>query len=61
MTDPEQTAVQLHPADLQEVEADEADEFERPTPLEAEAADVLEQKHAVDEGLDDYREADYEF
>ncbi|HJQ44274.1 MAG TPA: hypothetical protein VJ831_14395 [Jatrophihabitantaceae bacterium] len=46
VTDPEDS-VQLHPADLAETEVDEADEFERPIPLEAEPADVVEQKLAV--------------
>jgi len=35
MTDPEET-VRLLPTDLEEVEVDEADEFSRPAPLEAE-------------------------
>lgn len=52
-TDPEDS-VQPHPADLAETEVDEANEFERPTPIEAEPADVIEQKLAVDddEGYD---------
>ena len=48
MTDPEDS-VGLHPADLAETEVDEADEFERPIPLEAEPADVIEQKLAIEE------------
>lgn len=52
-TDPEDS-VQLHPADLAETGVDELDEFERPTPIEAEPADVIEQKLPVDddEGYD---------
>ncbi|MCU1659100.1 MAG: hypothetical protein JWO57_3756 [Pseudonocardiales bacterium] len=56
MTDPEDT-VDLMPADLEETEVDVADEFERPIPLEAEPADVIEQKLAVDED-DDYPDLD---
>jgi hypothetical protein len=56
MTDPEDT-VDLMPADLEETEVDAADEFERPIPLEAEPADVIEQKLAVDED-DDYPDLD---
>lgn len=43
MTDPE-IATNLSPDDLQEVEVDEADEFSRPAPIEAEEADVAEQR-----------------
>ena len=51
--DPE-NSVDLHPADLAETEVDEANEFDRPTPLEAEPADVFEQKLSVedDDGYD---------
>jgi hypothetical protein len=59
MTDPEDT-VRLLPADLAEVEVDEADEFTRPTPIEAEPADVLEQKVSVAGDDEDYRD-EYEF
>jgi hypothetical protein len=59
MTDPEDT-VRLLPDDLAEVEVDEADEFTRPTPLEAEPADVQEQKHALSGDDEDYRE-EYDF
>jgi hypothetical protein len=54
-TDPEDT-VELMPVDLEETEVDVADEFERPVPLEAEPADVLEQRQALDVE-DDYRDA----
>jgi hypothetical protein len=50
MTDPEITT-SLPPADLEEVEVDEADEFSRPAPIEAEEADVAEQR--VDVPVDD--------
>jgi hypothetical protein len=54
MTDPEDTTGLL-PADLAETEVDEADEFERPLPLEAEEADVVEQKLALpDDDREEY-------
>jgi hypothetical protein len=53
VTDPEDS-VDLMPADLAEVEVDVADEFERPLPIEADPADVVEQKQAVDDDGDDY-------
>jgi len=46
MTDPESTT-ELPPADLAEVEVDEADEFSRPLPEEADPADVAEQRTDV--------------
>lgn len=46
MTDPEVTT-ELPAADLAEVEVDEADEFGRPTPIEAEEGDVAEQRRDV--------------
>jgi len=46
MTDPESTT-DLTLADLQETEVDEADEFSRPAPLEADPADVAEQREAL--------------
>jgi hypothetical protein len=55
MTDPEDT-VDLLPEDLAETEVDVADEFERPVPLEAEPADVIEQKLVLDGDDDDYRD-----
>jgi len=57
MTDPEDTT-SLLPSDLEETEVDEADEFERPTPPDANEADVIEQKLEVDDddGYDDYTE-----
>jgi hypothetical protein len=48
MTDPEDTT-RLLPTDLAETEVDEADEFERPAPLEADDADVVEQKQEIDD------------
>jgi hypothetical protein len=53
VTDPEDS-VELMPADLAEVEVDVADEFERPLPLEADPADVVEQKQTVDDDSEDY-------
>jgi hypothetical protein len=50
MTDPEVTTG-LPPADLAEVEVDEADEFSRPAPIEAAEGDVAEQR--LDVPLDD--------
>jgi hypothetical protein len=50
MTDPE-ISTNLPPADLEEVEVDEADEFSRPAPIEAEEADVAEQR--IDVPVDD--------
>jgi hypothetical protein len=58
MTDPEDT-VQLLPDDLEEVEVDVADEFDRPAPLEAEPADVAEQK--ADLGDEDEYRPEYDF
>ena len=46
----------LTDADLAEVEVDEADEHSRPIPLEAEPADVQEQREAVDEDDDARRD-----
>ena len=57
MTDPEDTVGYL-PADLEETEIDVADEFERPAPLEADPADVIEQKLAVE--MDDDADPDGE-
>jgi serine/threonine protein kinase HipA of HipAB toxin-antitoxin module len=48
--DPEDVT-QLQPADLQEVGVDETPDDERPQPLEADPADVAEQRATVD--LDD--------
>lgn len=50
MTDPE-IATNLPPEDMQEVGVDEADEFSRPAPIEAEEADVAEQR--LDVPVDD--------
>ena len=55
MTDPEDS-VDYSAADLEEAEIDLADEFDRPAPLEAEPADVIEQHHAVALDDDDYRD-----
>jgi hypothetical protein len=46
MTDPEDTTATL-PADLEEAEVDEADEVSRPIPVEADPADVVEQRLEV--------------
>jgi hypothetical protein len=58
MTDPEDT-MQLLPDDLEEIEVDAADEFSRPVPLEAEPADVAEQKTDIGDEPE-YRD-EYEF
>jgi hypothetical protein len=52
VTDPE---ISVGPTrdELYEEEVDLADEFERPLPVEADEADVVEQKQAVPELLDD--------
>jgi hypothetical protein len=50
MTDPE-IATNLSPDDLEEVGVDEADELSRPAPIEAEEADVAEQR--LDVPVDD--------
>ena len=56
MTDPEVTT-DLMPVDIAEAEVDLTDEFERPTPNEAEEADVVEQKRDLGEDdEDEYRE-----
>jgi hypothetical protein len=55
MTDPEDT-VEVLPADLEEAEADLTDDFERPVPIEAAEADVVEQKLVVDEDEEEYPE-----
>ena len=59
MTDPEDS-VQLLPADVEEVEVDVADESARPSPFEAEPADVAEQKQAIEDDEDEYRDAGYD-
>lgn len=53
MTDPEDTA-DLQPADLEETAVDEVDELERPVPVEADPADVVEQRSAVESDDEDY-------
>jgi len=55
MTDPEETT-DLPPADLAEVEVDEADPLEREMPDEADPADVVEQRADVPEDEDDPRD-----
>lgn len=52
MTDPESTT-ELRPADLAEVEVDEADAESRDTPLEADVADVAEQRQDVPDDEDE--------
>jgi hypothetical protein len=54
VTDPEDVT-QLQPADLMEVEVDETPDDERPLPLEADPADVVEQRSELpqdDEPID---------
>lgn len=53
VSDPEDVT-QLRPADLQEVEADEADDSERALPDEADPADVAEQRAVVPLDDDDH-------
>jgi hypothetical protein len=55
MTDPEETTAKL-PADLQETVVDDADEISRPLPVEADPADVVEQRMSVPD--DDERRED---
>lgn len=55
VSDPEDVT-QLRAADLQEVEADEADDSERALPDEADPADVAEQRAVVPLDDDDDRE-----
>lgn len=57
MTDPEDT-VAVRPADLAEAEADLVDDFDRPLPIEAEEADVVEQKRDVPDDGDEYEDED---
>jgi hypothetical protein len=59
MSDPEDVT-QLRKADLAEVEVDETPDDERPRPLEANPADVAEQRIQVDID-DDETEPDLEF
>jgi hypothetical protein len=54
VTDPEDVT-RLRPLDLEEVEVDETPESERDIPLEADPADVLEQRDPVDIDDDDDR------
>jgi hypothetical protein len=56
MTDPE---ISVGPTrdELYEQEVDLTDEFERPLPVEANEADVVEQKWDVPELLDDVEDA----
>jgi hypothetical protein len=55
MTDPE-VAVGPTRDELEETQSDLVEPFERPVPIEAEPADVLEQKLDVDLDEDDYRD-----
>jgi hypothetical protein len=50
--DPDEV-VTPQPADIEETVVDEIDDFERPAPLEANEADVVEQRWQVDES-DEY-------
>ena len=52
MTDPE-NVTQLQPADLAEAEIDETPDEQRPQPIEADPADVAEQRSEVDYSGDD--------
>jgi hypothetical protein len=60
MTDPEVTADALPEPERQEVAVDETDELERPMPLEAEPADVVENRQAVEDDSDEHR-VEYDF
>jgi hypothetical protein len=53
VTDPEDVITQLPQADLVEVAVDETPDDERPLPLEADPADVSEQRMDVDVDDDD--------
>ena len=53
MTDPEDV-VTADPQDLREREADVVDEFDRPLPVDADEADVYEQKRALPDDDEDY-------
>lgn len=53
VTDPEDVT-QLQPADLMEIEVDETPDEQRPPPLEADAADVSEQRVEVEIGDDEF-------
>lgn len=55
VTDPEDVT-QLRQADLEEVEVDETPDDDRPRPLEADAADVDEQR--ADVPVDEFDDAD---
>ena len=59
MTDPE-IVTQLQKADLEEVEVDETDDEQRPQPLEADDADVAEQRIELDDD-DERRDLDPEY
>lgn len=60
MTDPE-NVTQLQQADLAEVEIDETPDEQRPQPIEADPADVAEQRNEVDYGDDSPDEDDAGF
>jgi hypothetical protein len=57
MSDPEDVT-ELRPSDLEEVGVDETPDEERPEPLEADAADVAEQR--ADLGEEDEQRDPYE-
>lgn len=59
MTDPE-NVTRLRPADLAEVEVDETEDEERPRPLEADPADIAEQRREIGED-DERRESEPEY
>jgi hypothetical protein len=60
VTDPE-NVTQLQQADLAEVEIDETPDEQRPQPIEADPADVAEQRNEVDYGDDSPDEDDAGF
>jgi hypothetical protein len=57
VTDPE-NVTQLRPLDLEEVEIDETPDSERPLPLEADPADVADQRDHLDLDDDDWRDSE---
>jgi hypothetical protein len=59
VTDPE-NVTELRTADLAEVEVDETPDDERPRPLEADPADVAEQRR-VERDDEDERDAEFDF
>lgn len=60
MSDPEDVT-QLRKSDLVEVEVDEAPDEDRPQPIEADPADVADQRRTEHVDDDDERMADQEY